>query len=220
MNSIIIFGAGGLARELLELLRDMNRVEPRWEILGFVDDDVSLHGTTRNDLPVLGGCQWLVESGEKPFAVLGVGSPVAKRRISRALRDHVSGFPTLVHPTVVDSRYVEYGEGVVVTAGTVLTANIEVGDFATLNLLTTVGHDCRIGSFVTLSPSVNLSGRVTIGDGCDIGTGAKVVPGLSIGEWSTVGAGAVVARDLPANCTAVGVPAKVIKERESGWHLQ
>ena len=47
-----------------------------------------------------------------------------------------------------------------------------------------------------------------------LGTGAKVIQGIHIGENTMIGAGAVVISNIPANCTAVGVPAKVIKYKE------
>lgn len=59
----------------------------------------------------------------------------------------------------------ERGEGVVVTAGNILTTEIRLHDFAMLNLMCTVGHDCEIGRFVTVSPGVNISGNVGAGGG-------------------------------------------------------
>jgi acetyltransferase EpsM len=59
---------------------------------------------------------------------------------------------------------------------------------------------------------------VNVGEGCYIGMGANVIQGKSIGDWTVVGAGAAVVTDLPANVTAVGVPAAVVKERKKGWH--
>lgn len=65
-------------------------------------------------------------------------------------------------------------------------------------------------------PSVNISGEVTIGEGVYVGTGAKIINQLEIGEYAIVGvgAGAVVCQTLPAHCTAVVVPAKVMKIQE------
>jgi len=48
--------------------------------------------------------------------------------------------------------------------------------------------------------------------------GASVIQGRTIGRWSIVGSGAVAISDIPANVTAVGVPAKVIETREDRWH--
>jgi UDP-perosamine 4-acetyltransferase len=64
-----------------------------------------------------------------------------------------------------------------------------------------------------------LGGNVVVGEGAFLGVGTMVIPGIRIGRWSVVGAGAVVTKDLPDDCTAVGVPARVIKTREDGWHL-
>lgn len=217
---IVIYGVGGFAREVLALLRDINAARFEWDVLGFVDDDAASWGRTLNDLPVLGGRDWLHDAAPRPHVAFGIGSPAAKARLSDAVRGASAGFPKLVHPSAVISKRVELGDGVVITAGNILTTEIRIHDFAMLNLMCTVGHDCDVGRFVTVSPGVNVSGNVTIGEGCDIGTGAAIVQGVAIGEWTIVGAGAVIARDLPANCTAVGVPAKPIKVREPGWQLQ
>lgn len=217
MRPLAIYGAGGFAREVRELVRDINAEKARWDLIGFLSDDPGTWGTVVNDLPVLGGQRWLEEQSWDAAVVLGIGGPAPKRRLAERLRGVVRDWPTLVHPNVVTSTYVTYGVGAVVTAGNVLTANIQLADFAMLNLACTVGHDCVLGQYVTISPGVNISGNVRIGDGCDIGTGAAIIQGVEIGEWSIVGAGAVVAQSLPANCTAVGVPAKVIKQRDAGW---
>ncbi len=114
---------------------------------------------------------------------------------------------------------IELGEGTIICAGDRLATELSVGDHVQLNLDCTVSHDSFLRDFVTVAPGVNISGAVTVGEGCDLGTGAAIIQGVSIGHWSVVGAGAVVVRDLPANVTAVGAPAKPIKERPEGWHL-
>ncbi len=93
----------------------------------------------------------------------------------------------------------------------IITVDIELEDFIILNLLCTVGHDTIIKSYSSFMPSVNVSGEVVINDGVYVGTGAKIINLLEIGENTIVGAGAVVSKSLPANCTAVGIPAKPIK---------
>lgn len=218
VEPIVIFGAGGFAREVLDLLRDINCEKQLWNILGFIDDNPSTWGTHINDLPVLGGTQWLNSISQSPFMALGVGSPVTKYKVATHIRTTIRGFPPLVHPSVIASPYVTLGQGAIIAAGTILTNRISIGDFAMLNLACTVGHDCSLGQFVSVSPGTNISGNVQIGDGCDIGTGTKIIQGITISEWTVVGAGSVVTHNIPANCTAVGVPAKAIKQREVGWH--
>lgn len=64
---------------------------------------------------------------------------------------------------------------------------------------------------VTLYPSVNVSGNTFLEESVEMGTGSQIIQGLRIGEGTIIGAGAVVVRDLPGRCTAVGIPAKPIK---------
>jgi acetyltransferase-like isoleucine patch superfamily enzyme len=106
---------------------------------------------------------------------------------------------------------VEIGRGCIICAGSILTTDIILHDFITLNLMCTVGHDTEIEEYSSFMPSVNISGEVNVGKGVYVGTGAKIINQVDIGEGTIVGAGAVVAKSLPANCTAVGVPAKPIK---------
>ena len=220
MRSILIYGAGGFGREVLELLRDINSVGEQWDVKGFLSDEEGEHGAELNGLSVLGDIGILEENPGRFFIALGVGNPQAKSTIAASCAPFAAGFPSLVHPSVVMSDSVQLSPGTVVTAGNILTANIEIGSYAMLNLACTIGHDCVLGSYVTVSPGVSVSGYVSLGEGCDIGTGSSIIQGVSIGHWSLIGAGAVVTTDLPNNCTAVGVPARAIKEREEGWHLK
>lgn len=79
-----------------------------------------------------------------------------------------------------------------------------------------IGETAEIGDGVMLYHGVTLGGQVltqtkrhpTIGDNVTIGAGAKVLGPIIIGEGSAVGANAVVTKDVPANCIAIGIPAK------------
>jgi acetyltransferase EpsM len=110
-------------------------------------------------------------------------------------------------------------EGVVVGAGVTMTSLIELGRHVHVNNACSLAHDVVIGDFATLSPGARISGNVTIGEGAYVGTGATVIEKVKIGAWSTVGAGSAVVSDIPDNTTAVGCPARVIKQRPVGWQL-
>ena len=219
MQDIVIVGVGGLGREIAEWIEDINEVKPAYRVVGFIDDDATKHGTIRHDLPVLGGCEWVAERSRTVATVIGLGNPAPKRRVVEKLRPHTLGFPTIIHPHSVIGRFVELGEGCIVCPGVIITTDIRIGRFVTFNFDLTVGHDSTIEDYVTLAPGVHISGYVTIREGADLGAGVVTVPSIEIGAWSVVGAGAAVTKSLPANCTAVGVPARAIKSREPGWHL-
>ncbi len=218
MQDVVIVGVGGLGRECSQWIEDVNADRQTFRALGFLDDDTRRHGTTSHDLPVLGGVDWL--TGRTGIAaIVGIGNPSAKRKIVERLRPHAAAFPVLRHPRAMVGRFVEIGEGTVLCPGVILTTDIRIGRFVTLNFDLTVGHDSWVSDFVTLAPGVHLSGYSKIGEGADLGAGVVTIPGVEVGAWTIVGAGAVVAASLPADCTAVGVPARPIKTRSSGWHL-
>ncbi|MWK60345.1 transferase, partial [Pseudomonas otitidis] len=94
---------------------------------------------------------------------------------------------------------------------TIITVDIKIGNHVIINLDCTLGHDDIIHDYVTIYPSVNVSGNVEVGECSELGTGMQIIQGKIIGNETIVGAGAVVIRDIPDKCTAVGNPAKVIK---------
>jgi sugar O-acyltransferase (sialic acid O-acetyltransferase NeuD family) len=214
MRDLVIFGAGGFGREVCQVVEDINAAEPAWNVLGFLDGNDALHGTTLRDLPILGGPAWLAEHPGVVVA-LAIGFPTSKRAVLRAIADAASDveFATLVHPTAWVGNHVTVGRGTVILAGAAVSTDIRIGAFNCLNKNCIVGHDAVLGDYSTVSPGASISGYVQLGEGCDIGANSVVVQGYSIGAWSVVGAGAVVAGDLPADVTAVGIPARVIKQR-------
>lgn len=212
LKDIAIFGVGGFGREVLALIKDINKISPTWNIVGFFDDGYE-KGVMVNGFPNLGKTEDL-NKWETPISLaVSIGSPIIKKKILDKITNPLVDYPTLIHPSVWigDKEFVEIGKGCIICAGNLITTNIKIEDFVILNLGCTVGHDTVIKNYAAFMPSVNISGEVTIGEGVYVGTGAKIINQLEIGEYTIVGAGAVVAKNLPAHCTAVGVPAKPIE---------
>jgi sugar O-acyltransferase (sialic acid O-acetyltransferase NeuD family) len=134
-----------------------------------------------------------------------------KKKVMEKIKDSKNNYPILIHPNVICSNKVKIGEGSIICAGNIITVNIEIGKHVIINLDCTIGHDAILGDYTTVLPSVNISGFVKTEECVSIGTGSAITQGVIIGKNSVIGAGAVVVKDLPANCTAVGIPAKPIK---------
>jgi sugar O-acyltransferase (sialic acid O-acetyltransferase NeuD family) len=129
-------------------------------------------------------------------------------------------FPNLIHPNVIMGSHINLGVGNIITAGNILTCNIEIASHVMVNLACTVGHDSICENFVVVSPKSAISGNTPLKEGCYLGTGCTVIEKKTIGSWSVVGGAALVNKDVPDNATVVGVPGVVIKTRERGWHLE
>jgi sugar O-acyltransferase (sialic acid O-acetyltransferase NeuD family) len=216
MTSIVIYGAGGHGREILEVIEAINAERQRFELLGFIDDGPMSSGAMVSGLPVLGGRDWLSRR-PAPAVVVAIGHPGRRSAAADWLGAHGLVAPPIVHPMVYVSPTATLGEGVVVMRGSSVSVDVEIGPFANLNQMCIIGHDCRLGRCATLAGAVSLAGNVRIDEGAELGIGAMAIPGARVGAWATVGAGGVVVSDIPPNAVAVGVPAKVVRMREPGW---
>lgn len=211
MKDLVIIGAGGLARETAWLVKEINVNEPTWRLLGFLDRDESKWRKVHNGVEVIGGLETIKKLSNDFYFVCAIAEPSYKKRIVSELSLINYRYATLIHPEVKFSPTIKIGEGVIIQKGTILTTDIIIGDHVSVNPCCGIGHDVVIEDYVTLMWRVNLSGAVRVREGCMLGTGVTVLQEKTISEYSVVGAGAVVTKDLPANCTAAGVPAKIIK---------
>lgn len=212
MEKIAVFGAGGFGREVKMLIDQINSSTRIYEFIGYFDDGKEKDKII-NGFPILGGAPELNNWSAVPLnIVFAIANPLIKKKIIEGINNQYLKYPILKHPNVlIGTDEVTIGEGSIICAGTIITVNINVGQHVILNLSCTVGHDTNVGNFSSFMPSVNISGEVNIGECVYVGTGAKIINQLEIGENTIIGSGAVVAKSLPANCTAVGVPAKAIK---------
>lgn len=212
MKDLIIIGSGGLGRETVWTAERINSISPEWNILGFLDDNIQVQGQLIDGYRVIGTTAAAGKYKDAYF-VCAVGSANIRRRIVEKIKGIADvKFATLIDPACACSRErVSIGEGCIICANTYVTLDIKIGDHVYIGGNSTVGHDTRIDSFVTVYPGASVSGSTYLGSGCEMGTGSRIIQGLSVGMNTIVGAGAVVVKNLPPDCTAVGVPARIIR---------
>lgn len=211
LQKLIICGAGGLAQEILALIRDMDKERKAWDILGFVDDAKEPRSYVAG-LPVLGDTNYPAKTETPISVVMGFADPSAKERIFNTLKQNpLISFPTIVHPSAAIEPSAQIDEGIIITRFCFVSINAQLGKCVFINAGAQIGHDAVVGDFTSIMPSVNISGEVSIGERCLIGVRSAILQGLSVGDGATVGIGSVVLQNVPENCTAMGYPARVVK---------
>jgi sugar O-acyltransferase (sialic acid O-acetyltransferase NeuD family) len=196
---IIVIGAGGHAKEVIELARACRR-----QVIAMDDDPAKLGSA------VLGAHVMAIDESNDSGAVVAIGDNAQRKERSETLR---FCWEAIVHPAAWVAPSARLGRGTVVFAGAVIQSDAVLGDHVIVNSGATISHDCVVGDYAHIAPGANLAGGVQIGEGAFIGIGAAIIQLIRIGAWTTVGAGAVIIGDLPHNVVAVGVPARILPRR-------
>lgn len=208
-KDLIIIGAGSVGGHVATNLKDYSA---DYNLIGFLDDDKSKIGNEFVGFPVLGDIDSIRNYPSTISIVIGIAFPSIKLKIIEKLKKlGYNNYPSFVSKAAWLSENTKVGDGCIIYPGTTINYNCIIENFVVINMNCAIGHDCNIANYVSFAPGVLTGGRTTIGGLSEMGIGSKTLQGVTIGERSVIGGGAVVIKDLPANCTAVGIPAKPIK---------
>lgn len=209
INSIVVLGAGGHGRDIKAIIKTAGE----YDFLGFLDDDKE---KIANDIEVLGPIsdytRLMSVRGRNLYYLIGINDPKERRRLCDYM-DSIHARPGRAIHRTADLGYQNYwNTGLVMGPYSVLTTLVNLGRHVHINTGASVNQGSTVGDFCTLSPGARVCGDVQIGHTTYLGANSTVINLMHVGHSSIVGAGAVVINEIPDNCTAVGVPAKVIKE--------
>lgn len=214
-KKIVIWGSGGISREIAWLIEDINNsdIQDKFEILGYIEKDESRKGEVVSGYKILGNYK-ILKNIDCDGYVLPIGSPHIKQKIYNEeiikLNKSLIAF-NLIHPSVImRNDYIKFGVGNIICAGCILTTDISFGNFNLININCTIGHDTSLGDFNVINPITAISGEAKIGNNNLIGTGVKILQKLEIKDKIILGAGAVLTKNIYEEGTYVGIPAKKI----------
>lgn len=211
MKDIAVFGAGGFGREVACLIRIINESleQPRWNFIGFFDDNVDLKGTCNEYGEVLGGKDVLNRWDTPIDIAIAIGSPAVVQKVAEGINNPNVEFPNIIAPTVtfLDKYNVIMGKGNILCTNCMVSCNVTIGNFNLFNGYIPIGHDTIIGNYNVIMPSVNISGGILMGDRNFMGLQSAILQYLKVGNDTRIGAGSIVMRNTKDGYLYTGVPA-------------
>lgn len=210
MQKVIVLGAGGFAREILETISEINsHTDNSIEVLGFLEQGATRNsGKSVRNLPIFGDMDYLKEVDLKNVKlVAAIGRSVWRQNAVVSAKEYGAKFINIYHPNSFISKWNIIGEGAIIQSQCILQCDIKIGSFFVANDNVAIGHDTIIGDYVHINPNVNIAGGTIIGNDVFIGVKATILTS-KIGAGSIIGACALVTKDVPENIIAKGIPAK------------
>jgi sugar O-acyltransferase (sialic acid O-acetyltransferase NeuD family) len=209
VENLIIVGAGSAAREILQLIKEVNKVKETYLVRGFIDDAFrNIKELTNGEFDIIGSIkEWKPSSDE--LYVCAISNPLARKTIVEKLEARGAKFIGLVHPSVLIGDYSRVGKGLIAYAYASIGPNVNIGDHVFLQR-TSIAHDVIVGSYTTISSLCGILGGVEIGSEVFVGNHATLLPNIKIGDKSFVGAGSVVIRNVAENSKVFGNPARKV----------
>lgn len=212
LERVILIGGGGHASDMLGVLEACNRAQPQYDLLGIFDDNASPSRFAGRNVELFGDIKDNIGrvDVENTTYLAAIGYPgvrllVAELAASLGLKPAAP----VIHPgAVYIGTSVSLGAGTLVHAGASISVAAKLGEHCYVSHGALVGHDSDIGPGAAIMPGASLSGEVKLGIGVMVGSGAVILEGIEIGNNSRVGANAVVTKNVPADTTVVGIPAK------------
>ncbi len=133
--------------------------------------------------------------------------------VSHRLAHRLHGWGLPLVPRLI-SHLTRWLTGVEIHPG----AQIGRGVFIDHGMGVVIGETAIVGNYALIYQGVTLGGtgkeggkrHPTLGENVVVGAGAKVLGNIEVGDGVRIGAGSVVLRDVPADCTVVGIPGRII----------
>ena len=209
MKNLVIIGAGGCGREILQWAKDINEKEQRWNIKGFIDNNLEALSGKVCDVTVLAKVDEYQICEDDEF-VCGIGNSVIRKMVIEKLEAKGAKFVNIIHPNAIIADSCTLGKGVVIYPYALISDNAKIGDGCIINMYSSIAHDSILGEYCTISAHCDVTGSCTLGDRVFMGTTSNMVPLSKIGNDVYICAGSTVMTRLRDGAKVLGKPAKKI----------
>lgn len=208
MKKLLIIGASGHGKVIANMASDSKL----WDEISFLDDYKV--GQEVLGFNVMDSSINAIQYIEEYDFIVGIGDADIREEITKRLKEIGATIATVVHPSAIVGLDVSIGQGTVIMPNCVINPPVYIGEGCIVNTGASIDHDCVIADYVHLSPGVVLGGAVHIGYSTWLGVGVVAINNINISSNCVIGAGAVVIHSLSQEGKYIGVPAKIIENKE------
>ncbi len=209
--NLLIYGAGGLGGETLDLARIIQAHQPRWSTIYFIDDNKQR--SHYEDVEILTLAEYFEQgSGMTCEVVISVGEPAVRALLYQKIQAYHLPLATLIHPDVFVPQTVVVGAGCVIHQQTVLSHHVQLADNVYVYPAVVIHHDSQVLAHTFVCTHVVVCGQVQIGQETFLGTASTIREQCCVGDECIIGMGASVMASLPNQVVAVGTPAQVVRQ--------
>lgn len=212
MKNLILVGAGGYAKSVLDSVDYMN-----FKMIGFIDD-VKPAGDEHLGYPIFGNTIDSVPTPDDNVYFVAIGNNRKRKVWFEKLKERNLSLINVIDKSALVSHHSTIGEGSFIGKLAIVNHGASVGDNCVINTRALLEHGCKIGNHVNISTNCTLNGDVVCEEGSFVGSGVVCNGQLTIGEWGLVGSGAVVIKNVRPHTTVVGCPAKEIESNSHKYN--
>jgi len=215
MKNIIIFGSGGHASVLVDIVSK----EKKYQIIGCIDNQARKKENL--GFPYLGeinNLHRIIATNEIYGGIIAIGDNAVRSNLSTEIINQVPDFRFVncIHPDSVIGLNVEIGEGNAIMAGAIINTNTIISDHCILNTNSSLDHDCKMLNFSSIAPNATVGGNCEIGEHSAIGIGSNILHNISVGSNCIIGGGSLIVSNTEDDAVYYGSPAKFVRRHELG----
>jgi sugar O-acyltransferase (sialic acid O-acetyltransferase NeuD family) len=217
MQKIVIIGGSNAYWEIDELIKDINSIQPTYEIVGIYDDNIALVGKDFNGVLVDGPIEKVKNCQSDVKFIFAIGSfktRLMRSDILKRLDIPISRFETLIHPSAKIFSTAKVGNGCIIHYGTVIFNHTQIEDFCVIPANCVIGVDNLVGKGSLFGSNVTTTTNVKIGNYSFIGSSASIGENIEIEPGAHVGMGSLILKDIKAGAFVLGIPPRVLDKVE------
>lgn len=210
MKNLIIIAAGGCGREVLQWAKDINKLSPRWNIIGFLDDNPNALEGKECTISIISKVDDYQPDASDEF-VCCIGNSEVRKLVIEKMKAKGASFVNIIHPNAVIADSCKLGNGVIIYPFALVSDNAVIGDGCIINMYSSIAHDSVLGEYCTISAHCDVTGMCRLGDRVFMGTTSQVVPGTKVGDDAYICAGSTVMTRVRPGVKMLGNPARLVK---------